>query len=174
MKSQERVILPSRNIFYIPPMDKPTNNNSQILEELRILAEERLTQQNLSSGVSALGTSSSPEEILRLVHELEVHRIELVMQQAELAQTRIELEHSLDLYTELYDFAPVGYLTLGRDSAILQSNLTATKMLGVDRSRLQAMWFTQLVMPEDHQALEALLENVFTKKVAGICEVTLA
>ena len=154
-------------------MDKPTNNNSQILEELRILAEERLTQQNLSSGVSALGTSSSPEEILRLVHELEVHRIELVMQQAELAQTRIELEHSLDLYTELYDFAPVGYLTLGRDSAILQSNLTATKMLGVDRSRLQAMWFTQLVMPEDHQALEALLENVFTKKVAGICEVTL-
>ena len=152
---------------------KPLNNNSAIHEDLRTLAEERLTQQNFSTGVSAPGTSSSPEEILKLVHELEVQKIELIMQQAELAQTRIELEHSLDLYTELYDFAPVGYLTLGRDSAILQSNLTATKLLGVDRSRLQDMWFTQLVMPEDHQAFEALLEKVFTKRVPGICEVKL-
>ena len=155
-------------------MDKKSpGNNSPTLADLHALAEERLAQQNLGSGVSALGTTSSPEAMLRLVHELKVHQIELEMQQEELARTRIELEESLTLYTELYDFAPVGYLTLGRDSKIKLANLTATRLLGVDRSRLQGMCFKQLVVPEDHRVFDALLENVFTKKETGICEVKL-
>ena len=155
-------------------MDKKSpGNNSPTLADLHALAEERLAQQNLGSGVSALGTTSSPEAMLRLVHEFKVHQIELEMQQEELARTRIELEESLTLYTELYDFAPVGYLTLGRDSKIKLANLTATRLLGVDRSRLQGMCFKQLVVPEDHRVFDALLENVFTKKETGICEVKL-
>ena len=150
-------------------------NQPTTSKELRSVAEEHLKK----NGVSALSTQRSAldlskAEILRLVHELEVHQIELEMQQDQLARTRIELEVSLTLYTELYDFAPVGYLTLGRDSKIQQANLTASKLLGVDHSRLQGMRFNKLVVPEDHRVLEELLEKVFTKRVPGICEVKLS
>ena len=153
--------------------NKPPGNNSPTPADFRTLSEEHLKQQNLGTGVSALSTASSPEEMLRLVHELKVHQIELEMQQQELARTGSELEDTLSLYTELYDFAPVGYLTLGRDSKIQLANLTATRLLGVDRSRLQGMWLKTLVVPEDHRVLDALLDNVFTKKETGICEVKL-
>ena len=153
---------------------KPPSNNSPTLSELRTLAEDRLKEKQLSTADCQLPTnSSSPDEVLRLSNELEVNQIELAMQQEELARTRIELEGSLTLYTDLYDFAPTGYLTLGRESTIHQANLTATKLLGVDRSRLLGMWFNKLVLPDDHQVLDALLEKVFTKRVPGTCEVKL-
>ena len=58
--------------------------------------------------------STSPADMQRIIHELAVYQIELEMQQDELLQARAELEESLDCYTELYDFAPLGYLTLDR------------------------------------------------------------
>ena len=137
--------------------------------ELRALAEERLKvkQKNVQTAFS------STDKTLGLVHELEVHQIELEMQQEELARTRIELEGSLTQFTDLYDFAPTGYLTLGRDSKIHQANLTATKLLGIDRSRLLGMRFNKLVIPGCHRVIDALLEKMFTKRVPGICEVEL-
>jgi PAS domain S-box-containing protein/putative nucleotidyltransferase with HDIG domain len=153
---------------------KPRSKNKRTLAELRSLAEERLKQAPLCTADCRLPThSDSPGEMRRLVHELEVYQVELEMQQEELARTRIELEGRLMLYTDLYDFAPTGYLTLGRDSKIHQANLTATKLLGVDRSRLLGMRFKKLVIPEDHRVLDALLEKVFTKRVPGKCEVKL-
>lgn len=72
---------------------------------------------------------------MRLLHELQVHQIELEMQNDELQQTRDSISALVDRYTDLYDFAPVGYLTLGPSGNILQANLTAAKMLGIERSR---------------------------------------
>ncbi len=141
--------------------------------ELRSFAEERLGQKYLSTGLSALSITSSPEEMLRLVHELQVHQIELEMQQEELSHISNELEERLGMYTELYDFAPVGYLTLGRNSKILQANLTATKLLGVDRSGLLGMQFKQFVVPQDYRVIDTLLETVFSKKAPGNCDVEL-
>ena len=94
---------------------KQRSNNPITSSALRPLAEERLHQKKLaaqdsalanqhshfSTGVSALSTSSSPEEILKIVHELNVHQIELEIQEEELARTRLELEESLEVYTEL-------------------------------------------------------------------------
>ena len=148
---------------------KPHNNSPLSPSELRSLAEARLKEMPMSIH-SAIST---PEEMLRLVQELQVHQVELEMQQEELVLARKAQDESLDKYTELYDFAPTGYLTLGRDSAIQQANLTATKLLGVDRNRLQGMWFKQLVVPEDYHVLEELLEKVFIKRVPGNCEVRL-
>ena len=152
---------------------KQKNINLLTPKELRAQAVERLKQKHLSTGVSALNTLSSPEEMLRLVHELEVHQIELELQQEELTRTRVEVEESLVLYTELYDFAPVGYLTLGRDSRIEQANLTCSKLLGVDRSRLLGLSLKQFVLPEDYRAIDHLLETVFTKRKNEYCEVKL-
>ena len=92
---------------------KIDRNTSAEAAELRRWAEARL---------KALETKSAPTrteaDTQRLVHELQVHQIELEMQNEELRQLRAEAEAGLERYTELYDFAPVGYLTLGRDGAI--------------------------------------------------------
>ena len=103
---------------------------SDELSALRRRAEERLQKKK--------GLSISSDDMHRIIHELSVHQIELEMQQEELQQSRDEMEKGLERYTELYDCAPVGYLTLARDSTILELNLKATKMLGVDRSLLKS------------------------------------
>ena len=148
---------------------KPHINNPLAIEELRSLAEVRLKVKQKST----LSVTSSPEEMLRLVHELQVHQIELEMQQEELARTRNELEESLSNYTELYDFAPVGYLTLDRDSKIQQANLTASQLLGVDRSLLLGRHFTKFVVPEDCRAIDTMLDTVFSRRLPGSCDVKL-
>ncbi len=147
--------------------------NPETTNGLRALAEEHLKQKRLSTGVPAQSTLSSPEAMLRLIHELEVHQIELEMQQEELTRTKVEVEAGLARYTELYDFAPVGYLTLGVDSTILQANLTATTLLGVDRSYLLGLPLKQLVLPEEYRVIDHLLETVFTMRTNGYCEVKL-
>ena len=92
---------------------KKDKHTSAEAAELRRRAEARL---------KALATKSASArteaDTQRLVHELLVHQIELEMQNEELRQSRAEAEAGLERYTELYDFAPVGYLTLGRDGAI--------------------------------------------------------
>ena len=137
---------------------QPTN-----IRDLRTLAEEHLKKRHLTTQHSHLSSTSSPEEMLRLVHELEVHQIELEMEQNELASTRVELETSLAKYTELYDFAPAGYLTLGRDSKIQKANLSATTMLGVDRSQVVGLYLKQFVLPEDYRVIDNILETDSTK-----------
>ena len=132
---------------------KQRSNNPDSSSELRSRAEER--------------------DMARILHELEVHQVELEMEQVELVRTRMMLDQSLSMYTELYDFAPSEYLTLGRDGRILQANLAATKLLGVDRSRLLGMHFIAFVVPAAYQVLDDLLETVFSKKVSGSCELQL-
>ena len=99
-------------------------------EELRRRAEERLKSR------TADYAKLSPEEAQALIHELQVHQIELEMQNEQLRQTQAELEAALTRYADFYDFAPVAYLTLDERGLILEANLTAATMLGVERSRL--------------------------------------
>ncbi len=153
------------------PNKKPSNP-PDTSSDLRARAEEQLKQINLSTGLSGLSTSPSLDDLLRINHELSVHQIELDMQQEELVQSRKELEESRDRYTELYENAPLGYLTLARDSTILKANLTAAKLLGVYRSILQDKPLTAFVVPVDHRVIDALLEKVFRERVPGFCEVT--
>ena len=72
----------------------------------------------------------------RLVHELEVHQIELEMQNDELRQTQQQLETSRNRYASLFDFAPIGYVTFNEDGLILEANLAAATLLGVHRAAL--------------------------------------
>jgi PAS domain S-box-containing protein len=112
-------------------------------------------------------------EMQRLVHELQVHQIELEMQNAELRQARDEAETAREKYTELYDFAPVGYFTLDRDGIIRAVNLSGAGLLGVDRFRLLGRRFGQFVVATDRLAFTAFLQSVFTRRGKEECEVTI-
>ncbi|MBI4740352.1 MAG: response regulator [Betaproteobacteria bacterium] len=84
-----------------------------------------------------------------LLHELQVHQIELEMQNDELRRAQIELEHSRDRYIDLYDFAPLGYLTLSDNGLIAAVNLTGAALLGVERAALLNRRFAGLLVAED-------------------------
>ena len=117
-------------------------------------------------------TLSYPE-VLRLVHELEVHQIELELQKEELEQAKIEIETGLEKYEDLYDFAPVGYFTFDETGMILSANLTGAAMLGMERSRLVKRRFQSSVLLASRRAFDAFLKNVFAGRVKCECEIAL-
>ncbi len=88
-------------------------------------------------------------ELKRLLHELQVHQVELEVQNQELREAQQMLEESRDQYRELYDSAPVGYVTLDEKGIIKRINYTGVEMLGVDRSRLLEMPFSLYVSRGD-------------------------
>ena len=110
-------------------------------ERLRKAAEARVTR------------APQAEDLARpaaeLLHELQVHQIELQMQNETLRQALEELEVSRDRYIDLYEFAPVGYLTLSSQGMVSQINLCAVRLLGVERKKLLQCRFSSLVSPED-------------------------
>ena len=110
----------------------------------------------------------SPEA---LIHELEVHQIELEMQNEELRAAQEALEHSRSLYVELYDFAPTGYLTLNGDGVILMANLTAAAMLGGSRGTVVGKPFGLFLHEESTACLFSFLKQVCGAIGPQQCEV---
>lgn len=102
-----------------------------------------------------------------------MHQIELEIQNEELVQSRAVAEAALRQYTELYDFAPVGYFTLTRTGVIRQANLTGAKLLGVVRGQLPSQSLATFIAPAARPALSAFLENVFAGDGPPTCEVAL-
>lgn len=107
--------------------------------ELRRRAEERLRAEK-----TALPQGEDPH---RLLHELQVHQIQLEMQNEEMREARNQLETLVEKYTDLYDFAPVGYFSLNAEARIHQVNLTGAAMLGIEGSRLLTRRFSGFVAP---------------------------
>ena len=95
---------------------------------LRQKAEELLKKKPLKTG-----SQLSEAEMLKLIHELEVHQIELEMQNEELMLANEQAEFATKKYTELYDFAPSGYFTLSKEGKIIELNLCGSQMLGKER-----------------------------------------
>jgi PAS domain S-box-containing protein len=129
--------------------------------QLRHRAEDRL-RDRAGNQRSAARVPKSGADAQRLLHELQVHQIELEMQNAELRQTRDELEAALDNYTDLYDFAPAGYFTLAAAGTIRQVNLTGAYLVGIERSRLVGQSFGLLVSAAQRPIFNAFLKGVFT------------
>jgi PAS domain S-box-containing protein len=97
----------------------------------------------------------------RLLQELQIHQIELEMQNTELRQARDKLELALENYTDLYDFAPVGYFTLAANGTIRLANLTGAHLAGMERGRLVGQYFGTLICPEHRLLLADFLKEVF-------------
>jgi two-component system, cell cycle sensor histidine kinase and response regulator CckA len=119
----------------------------KIAAELRYRAEEIARKNKVLSSKNI--ETLSPEEIQRLIHELQVHQIELEMQNEELLRTQSELDAAREHYFDLYDLAPVGYFTISEKGLILEANLTAASLLGVVREVLVNQPLSQFLLSED-------------------------
>ena len=108
----------------------------------------------------------------KLIHELQVHQAELEMQNEELRRTRAELEESWSRYVDLYDFAPVGYLTFDETGAVKDANITAAWLLGIERSFLKDKPFLLFLdSPESRDLFYRHIRHVHMTGGKQTCEV---
>jgi two-component system CheB/CheR fusion protein len=112
-----------------------------------VTALRRRAEQRLAERESEVGRPDP--DARRLMHELDVHQLELELQNEELRSARLELEAGLARYTELFDFAPIGYATLGPNDVVREINHAGALLLGNPRSRLIGRPFTSFVTPRD-------------------------
>ena len=116
----------------------------------------------------------SETETLKLIHELEVHQIELELQKEELLHAKNQAELAAEKYTELYDYSPSGYLTLSKDGTILELNLTGAKMLHKERINLINSQFGFFVSNDTRPIFNDFLEKIFNSETRQSCEITLS
>jgi diguanylate cyclase (GGDEF)-like protein/PAS domain S-box-containing protein len=116
------------------------------------------------------GPARTAEELL---HELQVHQIELEVQNEELRRAQLAMEESRDRYVELYEFAPVGYLTLSGEALISEVNLTGALLLGEERKKLLQRRFARFVAPEDRDRYHRLFVSVMQHDERQACELAL-
>jgi len=114
------------------------------------------------------------KDIKKLVHELQVHQVELEMQNEELRRVQAEIEESRSKYSDLYDFAPVGYFTFSQTGEIAEVNLTGATLLGIDRTKLLHREFSTFVNPEFRSLFRDHRLSVLKNRKKERCEVKLA
>lgn len=150
-----------------PPSNTDEPPGSSI-DELR-----RRAEQDPRSSAIVTPELKSASEIAQLIHELQVHQVELEMQNEELRTTQAQLQRSQAQYFELYELAPVGYLTLNDKGLIIASNLTAAKLLGVTKNALAQRAFSQFVAPEHQDTYYHCFRKLQTKGHLHPCELNL-
>jgi two-component system cell cycle sensor histidine kinase/response regulator CckA len=106
-------------------------------------------QQQMAVGNKRNFEEMSTDDIAKVVFELEVHQIELEMQNEELRRAQLELVEMRDQYSELYDYAPIGYLTMERKGKMVQANLALVDMLEVTKTQLVSQLLSSFVAKDD-------------------------
>lgn len=124
------------------------NNNSDLyIRNLRSKAEEILQEQENSAPETR--EELSPERFRAIIHELNIHQVELEIQNEQLRQAQKELELARIRYYELYDLAPVGYLTLDEKGIIQETNLTAAHLFERGKEKILKQPLTHFITPDD-------------------------
>jgi signal transduction histidine kinase len=137
-------------------------------EILRQKAEDALTINHSNTNVAY-----SEADELKLIHELQVHQIELELQNEELIQATERAETASDKYSELYDFAPIGYYTLTKDGYINELNFIGASMLRKERAQLINRMFADFVSNDTKPVFIIFLEKIFSSLKLESCEVIL-
>ena len=165
----------------MPPQAIPKHS----LADLRLRALARLNGHSAPAGAgasaaAALGVlhelASSPStasKALALLHELQVHQVELEMQAEELRSSRADLEADLVRQTQLYDFAPVACFTVERDTTLCELNLAGAQLLGAGREALCGRALDNFVAPHSGQALHSMLTRVAEGHHEEVCALQL-
>ena len=149
-------------------MNRPEpKKNDAYLAELRRKSEEKLKR--IENELSAI----PDESVKKLVHELNVHQMELEMQNEELRSAQEALEKSRSKFSYLYDFAPIGYFTCDHKGVILEINLTGAGQLGYERTILIGRPFALYLQSGEMQAFLSHLKKVFETGSKQSCELKL-
>jgi hypothetical protein len=135
---------------------------------LRIKAEEQLRKEQKKADNLVVETDTK-----KLLHELQVHQIELEMQNEELREANETAENALKKYTMLYDFAPMGYFTLESDGSIFDLNFTAAELLREKRFSLVNSNFKLFVSEESQVVFNKFFSKVFSSNAKESCKVIL-
>lgn len=146
------------------------------LIDLRERAQERLREQRRAGpapAAPAATTAQLADNPRRLLHELEVYQVELELQNEQLEAARAWIEAALASYTELYDYAPVPYLTLSRLGVIVETNLAGARLLGIERARMLDKRLDRFIVDADRQRMAACLKAIFSTATDGLCELAL-
>ena len=146
--------------------------------EVKIQAGAAPGTQGWTIGTTALtllhSLASNPTtagDALKLLHELQVHQVELDLQHEHMEEDRKELAQLADHYAELYDFVPVAHFTVDSASQIIEGNLPAARMLNAERDDLQGRGIDSLAAPESGPALRAMLARAHSSGQRQNCRV---
>lgn len=140
--------------------------------ELRLRAKARLETMQ-SEREKQDPSLLSAEEMQKLIQELQIHQIELEMQQEQLLQAQEGLEASRGRYFDLYDLAPVGYFTINEQEIIIEANLTAATMLRVARDELNRKPITRFILREDQDIYYLHRQKLMETGEPQTCELRL-
>ena len=146
---------------------QPSSHGTPAVPGLRAAAEGKLARAQASLGEMALTSAG------KVLHELQVHQIELEMQNEELKRVQVALEESRDKYLDLYDFAPVGYFTLTGKGEIAEANLAGAALLGMGRPKLVRRCLGWFVAPGDRDRWGQHLVSVLHSAEKQTCELAL-
>ncbi len=116
---------------------------------------------------------TSTDDLKKLIEELQIHQVELEMQNEELRQTQLELIETREEYTDLYDFAPVGYFMTDKLGKILNTNLTGAFLLGVERSFLIGKFFSKFIERNNQDVFYRHRQTLIETKNKHSCELKL-
>jgi PAS domain S-box-containing protein len=136
---------------------------------LRQMAEELLKKRTFSREDNSL----SEAEIIKFMHELDVHQIELEMQNDELVLANEKAIIAAKKYQDLYDFAPSGYFTLSKEGVINDVNLRGTELLSRKRGVLIKNYLSHFISDETRQTFNLFLNTIINTKTKQSCEVKL-
>ena len=145
------------------------NNVRSQLKSLRQRSELRLKGSRAAKAKPRAG-----DDTLRLFHELQVHQIELELQNEELNQANLAANVAIEKYTDLYDFAPVGYFLLDAEGQMEELNMAGAVLLGVERSRLMGRRFQLFVSSRTRPVFQQFLDKVFADSGRQYGEIELA
>src|SRR5882762_1824871 len=144
------------------------DSNEQLRQKLQALRRKTTVDKSRANA-----KPRSDEELKRLVHDLQVHQIELEMQNRHLRETQVELEHSRNLFAELYDSAPVGYIDFDHSGTVRQINLTGAELLGCVRERIVGKPFSIFLAGPDALSFSSHLRSCWKTRRKGVVELEL-
>ncbi len=173
-------VAPSISDSTKPPAQKVLENSrikaiEQKLQSARTeLQSSRAALQNLREEMQTSHEElmSTNEELQSTNEELTTSTEELRTMNEELVRSRQEAEESLKRYTDLFDSAPVSYFILKKNTTIVQANLAAAKLLGMERDQLVGGHLSMFVTEADRATFSSCLDSVFTSMEAQECEVS--